>query len=167
MKKLILPITLVMALTCSCKTKKSEQPTPEPAPVEANAVVIGGGKNLARIPKATAFRTTPQYANHVAVNIHPDGSLSYWPAPTDLSEQSKPVDLGNGWWLNRQGFSSDAVFLTYTIDEYRKLKNITADEVRKAIIPESQITEFIRLPYNINEASSHIEAIKKYLNPQE
>lgn len=116
------------------------------------------------IPKASAFRMSGDYANHVAVTFGANGELIYYPAPSDITKSSQPVSLGNGWWLNTQGISANSVFTKWTFDEYKELKNVpTAEEIREAVIPGARVTEMRKLNFGINEARSHIDEIKAML----
>lgn len=163
MKKILLLLPALLIAGCSKKNKTIEDsPTIVSAPIQ---VELGGGEmRSSRIPKATAFRMNGDYANHVAVNISSDGNLTYWPAPSDITNASHPISLGNGWYLNRQGFAPNAVFLKYTFDQYSALKDTpTPSEIKSAIIPNSSVTQFIQLPYNINEASRNIPEIKEFI----
>ncbi|MDE7465098.1 MAG: hypothetical protein K2M59_01540 [Muribaculaceae bacterium] len=114
--------------------------------------------------KATAFKMSGPYADNVAVTLNADGTFAYYPAPSDISENSKPIDLGNGWYLNRQGITSNSVFTRYTFGEYAALKNAPSrDELKAAIIPGAKVTEWEQLPYTPSEALSHIPEIKALL----
>ena len=168
MKRLayILPLT---ALCFSCSPKVSDATGAgsqgggivAAEPIQADGYI---GGTSAMIPKATAFRMNGDYADKVAVTVDANGNLTYFPDPTDISDYSRPVDLGNGWWLNRQGVSSNSVFTRYTFEEYRKLPKVpTAAELKAAIIPGSGIEEMRQLPYSINQAMSHIKEIKQLL----
>ena len=159
MKYLYLAIGLLMLASCS---KKTAETASEPQ-FKLQQTVIGGPQaNF--IPKATIFRMNGPYENNVAVTLNPDGSLQYYPAPTDLTASSEPYDLGNGWWLNRQGIGSNSVFTKWTFDEYRKLKAAPSrEEIKAAIIPGSGVTEILELPISISEARSNPGACRKYV----
>lgn len=138
-----------------------------PEPVKQSIVLGHNGRMTGEklIPKATAFRIDPEYADKVAVTIGPDGRLTYFPAPSDITPQSAPLDLGDGWWLNRQGISPASVFTTYTFSQYADLKQTpSASTLLKAVIPGSKVIRMVTLPYSVNEAESHITEIKNYLN---
>jgi len=108
--------------------------------------------NMMRM-KATLFKMSGDYANNVAVTFGPDGNLTYFPAPTDLSAESVPAEVGEGWWLNRQGLGPNSVFTKFTFDEYRALKTVpTPDEIKAAVIPGARVTEFRRLVLPASEA---------------
>ena len=91
----------------------------------------------------------------VAVTLNADGSLAYFPAPSDLTSASAPVEIGDGWWLNRQGLGPGSVFTKWTFDEYRALKSVpSAAEIKAAVIPGASVTEFKVLPVTASEAMS-------------
>lgn len=105
--------------------------------------------------KATLFKMNGDYANNVAVTLGPGGELFYFPAPTDINENSKPEKIGEGWWLNRQGLSASSVFTKWTFEEYRNLKSVpTPEEIKSAIIPGARVTEFRQLAIPAEEARS-------------
>ena len=105
------------------------------------------------LPKATAFKMSGNYADNVAVTFDTSGRLIYFPAPSDISLQSRPLPLGNGWYLNRQGISQNSVFTKWTFKEYSSLQKVpTIEEIKNAVIPEAKITEFVTLPVTASEA---------------
>lgn len=165
MKKIIAGILAVSALCgCSNKNAKNSEKTDINA-VEASAVALGfkSSKPVNAIPKATAFRMNGDYANNVAITLN-GNNIVYFPAPTDITENSRPISLGNGWWLNRQGISQNSVFTKYTFEEYSKLKKVPSiEELKAAIIPGAHVTDMYTLPCSINEASSKLPEIRKIL----
>lgn len=115
-------------------------------------------------PKASIFRMNGDYADKVAVTLNKEGNLQYYPAPTDISEDSAPYSLGDGWYLNRQGLATNSVFTKWTFDEYRALpKTPSPEEIKAAIIPGSGVTEMQQLPVSISEALSDPAACIKYI----
>lgn len=116
------------------------------------------------MPKATAFRMNGDYADNVAITLGADGQVTYYPAPSDISQASKPTDLGDGWWLNNQGIGANSVFTKYTFEEYSKLQEIpNAEEMKAAVIPGAQVTEMVQLPFTIGQISGKTEEIREYL----
>jgi len=161
----MLPIA-AFCMACSHKAVDTAvyEGTDGPTAVYVKPTPVRGSRPAA-IPKATAFRMSGDYADNVAVTTDQQGNVTYYPAPSDISESSRPVDLGDGWWLNRQGIGENSVFTKYTFNEYMRLKNVpSASELKAAVIPEAKVVEMVKLPYNINEAASHINEIKDYLN---
>ncbi len=168
MKKLvyILPLAALF-FACSPKASNQAETNTDNDVISVKPIITGGYTtgSSAMIPKATAFRMSGDYANNVAVTVDTNGNLTYFPDPKDISDNSKPVDLGNGWWLNRQGISKNSVFTRYTFDEYMKLPEVPSPvELKAAIIPGAYVSEMQQLPYPINQAMSHLKEIKELLN---
>ena len=137
-------------------TSSSAEELPELKPVETGV--------MSMVLKATAFKMNGNYSDNVAVTISENGRLAYFPAPTDITPASRPVDLGNGWWLNNQGIGPNSVFTSYTFEDYAKLPAVPSQaEIMAAIIPDSRVTEFVQLPWPASEASSHLDEIIDYL----
>ena len=119
---------------------------------------------LSMLPNATAFRMSGDYANNVAVTLGQDGELLYFPAPTDITADSEPISLGEGWWLNNQGLGPNSVFTKYTFAEYAALPEVPSpQQLKLSIIPGAKVTGFMELPMKIGEASNNIEAVKEYV----
>lgn len=160
-KKLLLGMAICAALSsCSQKSNIITIPVsdgsqyggpvtlPEPAP---GRLIGSAPQNV--LPKATVFKMTGDYADRVAVTLGPDGRLSYFPDPSDISEFSRPESLGEGWYLNRQGIGPNSVFTKWTFEEYSKLDKVpSVSEIKEAIIPGARVKEFITLPVSFNEA---------------
>lgn len=167
MKKLAYMLPLAaFCMACSHKTAETAVPGGYDGPTAeyVRPALIKGSKP-AMIPKATAFRMSGDYAGNVAITLDAQGDVTYFPAPSDISENSRPLDLGGGWWLNRQGIGPASVFTKYTFDEYRSLKKApSAASLKEAVIPGAKVVEMVKLPWSINEAAAHIKEIKDYLN---
>lgn len=93
---------LLMLGACSHKTMGDQTIQPSTAP----GMVLG--TPAAMLPKATLFKMSGNYADRVAVG-YSNGQLTYYPAPTDISAASAPLEIGNGWWLNRQGLGQTSL----------------------------------------------------------
>lgn len=152
---------LALLLVSACGSKKETSSYLPTAPVKT---IIIGGEDVRMTPKATVFKTNGNYADNVAVTLNPDGTLAYYPDPSDLSDFSSPLSLGNGWFLNRQGIGPNSVFTSYTFEEYRSLSQPpTQEELLKAIIPGAAVTEFVQLPVEASEALQNPEICVQYL----
>lgn len=122
------------------------------------------GKQPAVILKASAFRMNGDYSDKVAIGVAENGSLTYFPAPSDITESSVPVSLGNGWWLNRQGIGKGYKFTRYTFSEYSRLKEVpTKEELLEAVIPGAEVTEIYTFSIPASEAMDRLEEIKSEL----
>ncbi len=137
------------------------------APVKMDMPIENSKPHMARM-RATLFKMSGDYANNVAVTLGPDGRLLYFPAPTDLTDESAPQEVGDGWWLNRQGLGASSVFTKYTFDEYRALKTVpTPEEIKAAIIPGACVTDFRQLVLPASEARGlEPKELLKYLNEE-
>lgn len=119
---------------------------------------------LSMLPNATAFRMSGDYANNVAVTFSQDGELLYFPAPTDITADSEPISLGEGWWLNNQGLGPNSVFTKYTFAEYAALPEVPSpQQIKLAVIPGAKVTGFMELPMKIGEAANNIEEAKEFV----
>ena len=116
------------------------------------------------MPETSAFRMNGDFADNVAVTLGPDGELLYFPAPTDITADSKPISLGDGWWLNCQGLGQNSVFTKYTFAQYAELPQTPSPEqLKMAIIPGAKVTEFKLIPMQYQEALQNLDAVKEYL----
>lgn len=142
-----LNIALLGLLCMACGHKPAEQP----ASLEVHMRAAGG--ESFHLPRASAFRMSGDYADKVAVTLNPDGTLAYYPDPKDISEMSAPVNLGNGWWLNRQGVADGSVFTNWTFEDYSRLDKVPSrEDIINSIIPNARITEIKVLPLSLSEA---------------
>ena len=152
--------------SCSHKSQNVSSSSASSSLVVENTVRerISGGDFQNYVPNATAFRMNGDYAGNVAVTLNKDGVLTYFPAPSDITADSAPLPLGDGWWLNCQGLGPNSVFTKYTFAEYSSLPATPSPaEIKGAIIPGSHVTEFIELPMRMNEAADNPEAAKEYI----
>ena len=126
--------------------------------------IKGKNQSVGYLPNATAFRMSGDYANNVAVTLSPEGELVYFPAPTDITADSEPISLGEGWWLNNQGLGPNSVFTKYTFAEYAALPEVPSlEQIKLSIIPGAKVTGFMELPMKIGEANKDIEAAKEFV----
>ncbi len=164
MKKIVFAIPLL--LVSSACTHKSTVKSEEMKDSVVTSMTVtrrpaSGVKPASAVLKASAFRMSGDYSDNVAVGVGADGKLTYFPAPGDISENSAPVDLGNGWWLNRQGVGVGYRFTKYTFGEYSKLDQVpSAQELIDAVIPGAVVTEMRTFDIPASEAMSHIDELK-------
>lgn len=173
MKNKCAVIALICALCCGCSPKRdalagsaaagAETMPGAPAAAEYPAAAVGNRPVF--FLKASAFKMSGDYADHVAVTLDGDGNLVYFPAPTDLTAASRPVALGDGWWLNRQGISQNSVFTRYTFDQYMALEQVpTPQQLIDSIIPGARVTAWRTLPFPASDAINRLEDIKQYIS---
>lgn len=158
MKRLCLPLLAMICLAGACSNKVVTQDEEGPQMIQLV------GKKSAYMPKATIFRMNGNYANNVAVTLNPDGTLLYYPAPTDISANSAPYPLGGGWYLNRQGVTANSVFTKWSFADYESLEKAPSpQEILQAVIPGSGVSQMETLPITLSEALADPAACKKYL----
>ena len=137
--------------------------TPTPLPLPANVRVMDTPKR--KMLQATAFRMSGDFSDNVGITMGENGMPVYFPAPTDITADSKPVSLGNGWWLNRQGIGPNSVFTSYTFARYAELPMAPdIEQLKNSIIPGARVTEMIELPFNAREAEMHLDEIRQYVS---
>lgn len=114
--------------------------------------------------KASVFKMNGDYANNVAVAVDGNGKLTYFPDPSDINQSSCPVEVGDGWWLNRQGIGKGYKFTRYTFEEYSRLEKVpTVTELLDAIIPGAEVTELRTFDIPASEAMDRLTEIKSLL----
>lgn len=116
------------------------------------------------MPKAIVYRTSGDFNDKVPVTLSAAGEITNFPSPTDLGPDSAPVDLGNGYLLDRRGINRNTVFTTYTYADYRALPEAPSiARLKSAIIPGSCVTEIIELPVNVSKAAADIALCRSYV----
>lgn len=175
--KMIQAIRL-MAIACVCVTmacchttkgSASDNATVQDEQLEYGTMQVnptkGGTPSASMIPKAVIYKTNGDYNDLVPVTLNADGTkLISYPAPTDLSENSTPVTLKDGWLLDRRGgIGTNTAFLKYTYKEYMQLSNVAPAEIMKWIVPDAHVTEVKQLPVTINEAMADPQSLNKYI----
>ncbi len=155
-------LLLPLFLGSGCSKKTAEIESPEVVMIPANRVIMDSRPYA--VLKATVFQMSGDYANNVAITLNSDGKVAYYPAPSDISASSAPVNLGGGWWLNRQGISANSVFTKYTFEEYSKLQKApTPEELKEAVIPGAKVTRMVRTDIPASEASAKIKELKTFV----
>lgn len=157
MKKIILFSIICVCLVSACSRKSTvitipandgssygdPVTLPEPFPGRRIMPVPKDSQPRNMLPKPTAFKMSGDYSDNVAVTLDQQGNLTYFPAPTDITDASVPTPLGDGWYLNRQGLNANSVFTKWTFSEYRNLPSVpTPAEIKAAIIPGARVTDF-------------------------
>lgn len=153
----------VLASILSCSSgKEASASAPQ---LVANAVQPLSSKPLNTLPKAVIYKMNGDYSQLVPVNLDASGKqlLSY-PAPTDLTESSTPISIGNGWYLDRRGgVGKNTAFLKYTYAQYMALPAPPSQaELLSAIDPKATVTEVKVLPITLSQALSDTAVLKQY-----
>ena len=104
------------------------------------------------------------YADNVPVGTDGNGRIISYPAPTDVSTASKPIQLAGGWWLDRRGVGRHTVFTRFTYEEYAVLPHSpSVAQLREAIIPGARVTAVEELPWTLREAEADTAAVNAWL----
>lgn len=156
-------IAAALMLMASCAAKKqSTLPTMEATKI-VNAHPLTGSVP-AVIPRAVIYKTNGNYADYVPVQVDPqNGDIVSFPAPTDLRGQ-EPVEVGDGFLLDRRGINLNSRFTRYTYAEYAAMKQTpTVAQLQQSIIPGARVTQTVTLPVTLQEALADTAALKQYL----
>lgn len=158
--------SMVVAACHSSRSVASEEAGSVPELSQPVAAAPIGGGNLTgsvnALPKATVYQTNVDCAQNVAITIDPStGQITYYPDPSDITPDSAPLQLDNGWLLARQGSAGTGTrFLRYTYTEYAALPKVPAiEELKAAIIPDARVTISQKLDITLAEALADPDAI--------
>ena len=166
MKKIFTLLALTFTLmACTHHTYTVSETTNNSTPrIREKMPEMVGPQISSAVPDATAFRMSGDYAHNVAVTLNANGEFLYFPAPSDITADSEPVELVDGWWLNNQGLGPNSVFTKYTFAEYASLPATPSiEQLKLSIIPGAKVTGFMELPYKIGEANDNLEAVKDFV----
>lgn len=147
MKPLILAASLALT-AASCTTSSGA--------MQSARQETAGEKQAAFLPSVLIYKTSGNFTDNVPIQLNESRTavVSY-PAPSDITAESAPVKLADGYLLDRRGISSNTVFTTFTYSQYSRLTAApTAEELMKAVIPGSQVTEIVEMPFNITQTDA-------------
>ncbi len=95
-------------------------------------VVIGTKKQMA-YPKAVIYKTNGNFSNNVPITLSADSKkLISFPAPSDITEQTAPIKLSQGYWLDRRGISPNTAFTKFTYRQYAAKKHAISQRTEKS-----------------------------------
>ncbi len=147
MKRLALIAVAALSVACS-STKPEEGATQQPVattPVLSKPVVN-------QRPKARIYKTNGDYRLNVPVTLA-DGNITSYPDVADIIPAMLPIELADGYILDRRGITSNTAFTTYTYEAYSSLEQTpSVDVLKDAIIPEATVVEIIQLPFEAQTA---------------
>jgi hypothetical protein len=106
------------------------------------------------VPKAVVYRVNGSFVDNVPVTMSMNRQkIVSFPAPSDITESSRPIQLIDGYLLDRRGISANSVFTKYSYKEYGELKSAPSlSELRDMVIPGAIVTDFVRLPFTLSVA---------------
>lgn len=163
---LYISAVILSILLGACSSGRSGQQLVATDVVRIEAPVRNSAPQNKALPKAVIYRTNGDYNDNVPVNINQQHTaiLSY-PACSDITSRSTPVELGDGWLFDRRGgVGVNTVFLTYTYDQYAALKSTPSpSQLLKAVIPGSGVTQCVLTPVPYSEALQNPDILKQYI----
>ncbi len=149
MRNSILTITsaaAAVALAAACGSGRDSAAT-VPATVRATEALASAPPPAAVMIKAYIYKTNGNYADNVPVTVE-NGKLISYPAPSDLTDQSRPVALDRGYLLDRRGIGPDTRFTSFTYGEYAAMPAPPSSaQLMAAIIPDARVTEMVEMPF--------------------
>ena len=168
--RLLLYITIYVLTLAGCSSGREVKPTstqstemsrPNPNLHSAKA----SQKKASRLPKAVVYRTNKDLRDYVPVKM--DGGkvrLVSYPAPTDITESTRPIALAEGYLLDKQGVGVNSVFLDWTRDTYSKFTETPRKgDIMEHINPSGWITVIVELPMTTSEAEADTAAVNKLI----
>ena len=121
-KSLLVLMTLLLCVcTLSARRPKKESTASDPVATASAPELTGQAMpGLVRpiggeLPKAQIYKMSGDWSQYVPVTFNAEGTeLVSFPAPSDITNNSIPVSVGDGWWLDRRGVSQNTVFTRWT-----------------------------------------------------
>lgn len=131
-------------MAASCSTSKPGADVTQPV---ASAPMVSK-PSVNHRPKARVYKTNGDYRTNVPIAVS-DGNIISFPDITDISSAMLPIELSNGYLLDRRGISTNTMFTSYTYEQYASLDTTPSlAELKAAIIPGAAIIEIIELPFD-------------------
>lgn len=158
----ITSIAIAAAALCVAACSSTKTATEAQSPIAPPQIVKNttGGDPAATMPKAVIYRTNGDFIHNVPITLSADRKqiISY-PAPSDLSASSLPVELNDGYLLDRRGISANTAFTKYIYDEYSRMTTAPSlKELKEAIIGGAEVVEIVVLPMTLTQALDNIPA---------
>ena len=140
MKKVVTilaPLSVLMLSGCSHKTTTDVVTAPtiqSTATKEPTERVRRDSKPVMALRSVFVYKMSGDYADLVPVTLDGNGKIVSYPDPMDITESSRPVALGDGWYLDRRGITTTSAFLDYTYAQYHALEHVPSIETLQAHI---------------------------------
>ncbi len=154
---------LVMAVA-ACHTQKDNGVTAENAVVSARpeSMVVG---HSSMIPKAVVYRTNGPFSENVPIIMSANRKeIVSFPAPSDIHPDVAPVELAEGYLLDRHGVGINSAFTRYTYDEYSTLPVAPSlRHLRQMVIPGAIVTDLVRLPFPLTTALADTARVNRLI----
>lgn len=161
----IIPLTLLSATIItaagSCASSKTASGEPQPPTTVTTTEMPIPGKMLGgdtttvkALPQAIIYKTNGNFNNCVPITLSANRKeIVSYPAPSDINSSALPIQLTEGFLLDRRGVGENTAFTRYTYSEYSTLAQAPSlKTLKESIIEGAEITEIIRLPMTTQEA---------------
>lgn len=158
------PSKTAQSAATPAKESAQEMAMPVPVPDINRHSRLLASDPAQHIPKAKVYRMNGDYADRVPITLGPDGTILSYPATTDITPSQAPIQLADGWWLDRRGITPQSVFTRYTYSEYASLPATpTSQELKDAIIPGAWPYDVTTLPMTTSEAVADTAAVNAWI----
>ncbi len=154
-------ITLSCLTIAGCATSKKtvDANTSASARTETGVMPMPGKKTLggqeaAVRPMAIVYKTNGNFNDNVPITLSANRKeIISFPAPSDISVSSAPIQLAEGYLLDRRGIGENTAFTQYTYESYSALKQAPSLKLlNESIIRGAEVVEIVRLPMTFTEA---------------
>lgn len=152
---------LLTGVLGGCRSTKPAQAVATPAPAPKTT---GGSSSTVPQPRLVLYKTTVDCTDLVPITLNPTRTqIVSYPAPSDLTDNSTPLAMADGWLLDRRGgIGTNTVFTKYTYAEYRALKQApTPQQLMRSIVPGARVSATLICPWGYTLADT--AAINNYI----
>lgn len=153
MKKIVWALSGLLALT-ACHTSKQagSDKVNEMNTQESEGIIYKDLRVGTASPAVFVYKMRGDYSNLVPVVMNEEKTaIVSYPDPSDVyykGELALPTQLADGYWLDNRGISKNAVFTSYTYEEYSKLEVApSTEELMKHIVDLNPIVEWHQCGY--------------------
>lgn len=166
MRTLLIPLIAAATLASCHGSSPAASARPEMAPPAPDAPAAMAperiaGNTAAMVARATVYRTSVPVDSFVAISLNDARTaVQSFPAPSDVSAASVPLQLPDGWLLDRRGIGPNTAFIRMTYTQYAALPTAPSTaELMRLIIPDARVTELMRLSMTPQQAAADTAAV--------
>lgn len=129
-----------------------------------NAKAMSMPKN-SHLPLAKIYKVSPDYVDKVPVTMNAGKTkLISFPAVSDININTSPIELVDGFLLDRQGVGLNTMFLVWTRDEYAAMAHTPkVSDIKEAIAPPSFVNIVVQLPLSTSDAVADTAAVNELI----
>lgn len=165
MKKIaIFAVGILAIAVAACHAQRDNGITSDMSVVSARpeSMVVG---HSSMIPKAVVYRTNGPFSDNVPIVMSASRKeIVSFPAPSDIHSDVAPVELAEGYLLDRHGIGINSVFTRYTYDEYSELPAAPSlNRLRQMVIPGAIVTDLVRLPFPLATALADTARVNRLI----